>query len=140
VSSIFFGQTQEPLFYGDGWDGVDQDASHARYCERLIERIEAAFPGVDVEVGTETDRRWADGFGEAMNESVVADCVIISEQLYQEPDEWVVEAFRPGDRVEAGEGDEHDTGIIRSVSGGEAEIGWDSGTITPAKLADLSLL
>jgi hypothetical protein len=90
MSSIFFGQTQEPLFHGDGWDGVDTDASHARFCERLQERLEAAFPGVDVEVGTETDRRWADGFGEAMNESVAADCVIISEQLYQEPDEWVV--------------------------------------------------
>jgi hypothetical protein len=64
VLTIFYGQPRDSLFGdGDGWEGVDLDASHARFCEALAKRIKARWPEVDVEVCGETDRRDASGFG-----------------------------------------------------------------------------
>lgn len=45
--------------------------------------------------------------------------------------------FDPGDRVEGGEGDDHDTGRIESVEGAVAIVAWDSGVKTPACLRSL---
>jgi hypothetical protein len=42
-----------------------------------------------------------------------------------------------GDRVEAGEGDDHDTGIVQSINGDIAMVGWDSGVCTRANLSAL---
>ena len=48
--------------------------------------------------------------------------------------------FKIGDRVEAGYGDDHDTGIILGFNEpGIALIAWDSGQRTPCLTADLSL-
>lgn len=93
MSSIFYGQTQQSLLAGDGWDGVDYEASHRRYCERLADRIDAAYPGVEVEVGTRSDFRHADGFIDADEE--LERVAAIAEQLFDEPDEWVVELAEP---------------------------------------------
>lgn len=45
-----------------------------------------------------------------------------------------------GDRIEAGEGDDHDTGRIESIDGSMAFVAWDSGVKTAAPLADLALI
>lgn len=42
-----------------------------------------------------------------------------------------------GDRVEAGEGAEADAGIVQTVHGTQAWVGWDSGVRTLVDLADL---
>lgn len=42
-----------------------------------------------------------------------------------------------GDRVEAGEGDEADAGIVQTIHGDQAWVGWDSGVRTLTALADL---
>lgn len=45
-----------------------------------------------------------------------------------------------GDRVEAGRGDDHDTGVVLSIeSNSMALVGWDSGDRTQCLIADLSL-
>lgn len=48
-----------------------------------------------------------------------------------------VDAFQVGDRVEAGSGDDHDTGRILGIDGDEALIGWDSCIATIESLAHL---
>jgi hypothetical protein len=45
-----------------------------------------------------------------------------------------------GDRVEAGEGDDHDTGRVLAVDGDRAEVGWDSGVRTWTPVSDLRRL
>ena len=42
-----------------------------------------------------------------------------------------------GDRVEAGEGDDHDTGRVESIDGDTAFVSWDSGVKTPAAVSAL---
>jgi hypothetical protein len=42
-----------------------------------------------------------------------------------------------GMRVEAGEGEEHDTGVVHSIDGDNAVVGWDSGVTTPVPIQDL---
>lgn len=42
-------------------------------------------------------------------------------------------------RVEAGEGEDRDTGRIESIDGDMALVAWDSGVKTPCPLADLRL-
>lgn len=42
-----------------------------------------------------------------------------------------------GDRVEAGDGDEADAGIVQTIHGDQAWVGWDSGVRTLADLSDL---
>jgi len=100
MSSIFYGQTQQTLLAGDGWDEVDHEASHRRYCERLADRIEAAYPGVEIEVGERSDFRAVDGFVDADEE--LERVAAIAERLFAEPDEWVVEqpAVVPYPRVD----------------------------------------
>jgi hypothetical protein len=43
-------------------------------------------------------------------------------------------------KVEAGEGEEHDTGYIHKLDGDEATVGWDSGVRTMCPIADLSVV
>ena len=55
---------------------------------------------------------------------------------------WAIRADRVewlavGDRVEAGSGDDHDTGRILGIDGDEALIGWDSCIATIESLAHL---
>lgn len=45
--------------------------------------------------------------------------------------------FGDGDRVEAGEGEDRDTGRIESLDGAMAYVSWDSGVKTPCPVADL---
>lgn len=42
-----------------------------------------------------------------------------------------------GDRVEAGEGDDYDTGRVESIDGDVAFVAWDSGVKTRANLSAL---
>jgi hypothetical protein len=44
--------------------------------------------------------------------------------------------FEVGDRVEGGEGDDHDTGRVIEIDGDEITVAWDSGvrTTQPADL------
>lgn len=42
-----------------------------------------------------------------------------------------------GMRVEAGEGEDHDTGIINTVDGENVTVNWDSLVRTPASFRDL---
>lgn len=55
--------------------------------------------------------------------------------------------IRPGARVQAGEGEDHDTGRVvqiggeydgRTIGANEAVIAWDSGVRTPADLSSLT--
>lgn len=61
--------------------------------------------------------------------------------LEQDEDgEWYAAAERGldvGDRVEAGEGEDHDTGVVAAVDGSMARVAWDSGVETWGPLADL---
>lgn len=43
-------------------------------------------------------------------------------------------------KVEAGEGEDHDTGYILAINGDMADVGWDSGVRTPCAIADLAAL
>lgn len=45
-----------------------------------------------------------------------------------------------GDRVEAGEGEGHDTGRVESIDGATAFVAWDSGVKTPADVASLRMI
>ena len=47
--------------------------------------------------------------------------------------DWIKE----GARVEAGEGEDHDTGRVVSVDGDMAIVAWDSGVKTPCPVEDL---
>lgn len=42
-----------------------------------------------------------------------------------------------GDRVEAGAGEDHDTGIVRRIDRDLAFVSWDSGVATPCPIGDL---
>jgi hypothetical protein len=62
-------------------------------------------------------------------------------QIEQPSDLAAVEvAFSVGDRVEAGEGEDHDTGRVESIEGNAACVAWDSGVKTPANLSALRQL
>lgn len=41
-------------------------------------------------------------------------------------------------KVEAGKGEDHDTGYIHEIKDNMAIVGWDSGVRTPCPIADLS--
>lgn len=46
-----------------------------------------------------------------------------------------------GDHVEAGKGDDHDTGRVERIDSLDmAYVAWDSGVKTPAAIADLRVL
>lgn len=60
----------------------------------------------------------------------------VREDIYVE----VRVTMEEGDRVEAGEGKDHDTGIIDTIDGDVAVVGWDSGVKTRHPLADLRRL
>ena len=47
-------------------------------------------------------------------------------------------AMEAHSKVEAGKGEDHDTGHILSLDGETASVGWDSGVRTPCSIADLS--
>jgi hypothetical protein len=43
-------------------------------------------------------------------------------------------------KVEAGNGDDHDTGHILAINGDMADVGWDSGVRTPCPITDLQIV
>lgn len=45
-----------------------------------------------------------------------------------------------GMKVEAGEGEDHDTGRVESIDNDMAFIAWDSGVKTPCPIGDLRAL
>jgi len=51
-----------------------------------------------------------------------------------------VVGIKVNDKVEAGSGDDHDTGIVDEINGEWATVRWDSGVVTPCPLADLRLI
>lgn len=48
--------------------------------------------------------------------------------------------IKVGDKVEAGKGEDHDTGRVVSIDDTMAFVSWDSGVATPCPIADLSKL
>lgn len=48
-----------------------------------------------------------------------------------------IEAMELGYKVQAGQGQDHDTGYIHHVDDRFARVAWDSGVVTPCPLADL---
>jgi hypothetical protein len=50
-----------------------------------------------------------------------------------------IEAMETATKVEAGQGEDHDIGIIHSVDGEMAIVGWQSGINTPCPIADLKI-
>lgn len=57
--------------------------------------------------------------------------------------EWIADqevvrfSLTVGDRVEAGTGDDYDTGIVDSIDGDTATVRWDSHVVTTAPVSDL---
>jgi hypothetical protein len=45
--------------------------------------------------------------------------------------------IKPGARVEAGKGEDHDTGRVVEINGEMAVVAWDSGVRTPCPVTDL---
>jgi hypothetical protein len=45
-----------------------------------------------------------------------------------------------GSRVEAGDGEDHDTGTVDSIKGNTATVRWDSHVVTTSPIANLRLL
>lgn len=45
-----------------------------------------------------------------------------------------------GDRVEAGDGDDYDTGRVERIDGDSAIVAWDSGVKTPMDLTALRVI
>jgi hypothetical protein len=43
-------------------------------------------------------------------------------------------------RVEAGYGDDHDTGTVDEIRGETAIVRWDSGVVTPCPIEDLETI
>lgn len=48
--------------------------------------------------------------------------------------------YEIGDRVEAGEGDDRDTGTVRGFDGRLVLVGWDQGVTTPTPVEDIRKL
>jgi hypothetical protein len=48
-----------------------------------------------------------------------------------------MDTIKVGDRVEGGEGEDHDTGRVERIDDGMAFVSWDSGVKTPCPVADL---
>lgn len=48
------------------------------------------------------------------------------------------DSLKVGDRVEAGEGDDYDTGRIGAIDGDMATVQWDSHVVTQSPLSTLS--
>ncbi len=51
--------------------------------------------------------------------------------------EQALEAISSRLKIEAGSGDDYDTGFIISVDGDMAIVAWDSGARTPTPLCDI---
>lgn len=48
-----------------------------------------------------------------------------------------MDSIQVGDRVEAGEGEDHDIGRVERIDGEMAFVSWDSGVKTPCPISDL---
>ncbi len=48
-----------------------------------------------------------------------------------------ITAMENATKVQAGQGEDHDIGIIHSIDGDMAIVGWQSGVNTPCPIADL---
>jgi len=48
-------------------------------------------------------------------------------------------AMKNGTQVEAGVGEDHDTGVILALNGEMAEVAWQSGVRTPCPITDLEV-
>jgi sRNA-binding protein len=48
--------------------------------------------------------------------------------------------IKVGDRVEAGTGEDHDTGVVHEIKDSEARVGWDSGVETMISVSRLTVL
>ncbi len=78
-------------------------------------------------------------------EMMGADCaqcrnvVMIPTSIWNGEDEIrCADHLEVGDRVAAGEGDDHDHGFIVSIDGENATVAWDTEVRTTAALADLT--
>jgi len=93
ITEIHYGLEPAALFNGDGWDGVDETASLAAYREELQKRLQQAFPTATIELlDVPSVRSWAHP-NNAMpsdNQQWYETCQLIDEQLFQEPEEWLV--------------------------------------------------
>lgn len=94
-------------------------------------------------------QRWRDEAGAAGDEAFVATC---ERALAGDPasrrkcaeieHDWQASKtskIGAGARVEAGQGDDYDTGVVRDVDGLRAVVAWDSGVVTTCSLESLRL-
>lgn len=97
---IHFSKCDETSLF-DGADAatlatVDVESSIARFEEILAARILVDYP--DAEVSADDDRSngyWADGYGTLQeNIDVAANVQQIAEELFDDGNEWMVEAIR----------------------------------------------
>lgn len=79
---------------------------------------------------------WTDGNGSGSDGYSLADYFATSGE-YLGADANGIEPVVDGARVEAGTGDDYDTGRVESIDGAMALVAWDSGIKTPAPLSDL---
>lgn len=90
IEEIHFGLDITTLFCGDGWEDVDESASAARYAEQLKDRIQRAYPSARVYIEQEPRTRgWC--IPSEHQDTVLAECSEIDEQLFNEIDAWVIE-------------------------------------------------
>jgi len=77
------------------------------------------------------------GIGPAPKETGSESAVKMERQMTKHQAQTAMDRHQ---KVEAGVGTaDHDRGYIRSINGTMAQVGWDSGVVTPCPLADLSL-
>ena len=74
----------------------------------------------------------------AANRSALLDAIVAACRTTEDTEiELADHQIEAGDRVEAGEGDDADAGIVQTIHGDQAWVGWDSGVRTLADLSDL---
>lgn len=79
-----------------------------------------------------------DGYRRALAAPTEAHADRILSETYLGPDDDGVGVVWCGERVEAGEGDDHDAGRILGFNGRMALVAWQSGVRTPCPIVDLA--
>lgn len=102
ITEIHYGLDRTSLLVGPDWGEIDEDASVAAYRAALQERLQQAFPAATVEINQPRIHSWAvraDGSdaGQATCASPWYETATdLDEQLFAEPDVWLMDGGVPG--------------------------------------------